>query len=142
MSCDRHPASPLARWLLSITDHIENTSRDRYLLLWRDVSACASYADTKKTLLLYCWPRACCVRCLPMDLHVTILFYHLRLHLPSVLFPCGFPTKIPMRTTCHAHLILHDSIILIILGEQYKLRSPSLCGFLQPALTSCTVPIH
>jgi hypothetical protein len=38
MSRDRHPASPLARWLPS-KDHIENTSRDRYPLLWGDLTA-------------------------------------------------------------------------------------------------------
>jgi hypothetical protein len=50
-----------------------------------------------------------------------ILSTHVRLGLPSGLFPSGFPTNIlyafsffPIRTTCSAHLILLDPIILLL----------------------------
>jgi hypothetical protein len=63
--------------------------------------------------------------------------------LPSGLFPYGFPTNIlhaflfsPIRATCTVHLIFLDLIILIILGEGYKLLISSLCSFLQPPLNS------
>jgi hypothetical protein len=72
-----------------------------------------------------------------------ILSTHLRLGLPSGLFPSGFSTNdlyvvvfSSIRATCPTHLILIDFIILIVLGEEYKSRSSSLCSFLYPPVIS------
>ena len=74
---------------------------------------------------------------------ILILSTHLRLGLPTGLFPFGFPTKnlytplsSPIRATCPAHLILLDFITRTILGEQYKSFSSSLCNLLHSPVTS------
>jgi len=58
---------------------------------------------------------------------VLILSTHLRLGLPSGLFPSGFPNKTlytplssPIHATCPAHFILLHFITRTILGEEYK----------------------
>ena len=68
---------------------------------------------------------------------------HLRLCLPSGLFPSCLPTKIlytpllsPMHTTCPIHLILLDFITRTILGVELRLLSSSLCSFLHSPVTS------
>jgi hypothetical protein len=42
----------------------------------------------------------------------------------------------PNCTTCSSHVILHNLIILIILGEENKSRNSSLCRFLKPHVIS------
>jgi len=82
-------------------------------------------------------------------------FYFLKIHLniilpsslglPIGLFPSGFPTKTlytpplsPIRATFPAHQVLLDFISPIILGEEYRLLSSSLCIFLHSAdATTC-----
>jgi hypothetical protein len=74
---------------------------------------------------------------------VLILSSHLRLVLPSGLFPTDSPTKTryislpsPISATCPARLILLDFITCTILSEGYRTLSFSFWSFLRSPVTS------
>ena len=74
---------------------------------------------------------------------ILILLSHLRLGLSSGLFPSGLTTKnlhatllYPIRVICPAHLILLDSITQIILSDEYRSQSYSLCSLIHSPVTS------
>jgi hypothetical protein len=74
---------------------------------------------------------------------ILTLSTHLRFGLPSGIFPSGLPTNSPyaflfspIRASCHVHPILFHFIFLIILGEDYKLRSSSSCSLFHPPVTA------
>jgi hypothetical protein len=64
------------------------------------------------------------------------LSFHLRITLPTNLFPSSYAHFSSMHATLPAHLDRLDLIILVIPGGQYELCSSSLCNFLQPPVTS------
>ena len=87
-----------------------------------------------------------CPQCHFLKTHFNIKPPHLCLGLPRGLFPTGFPTKtlytpLPshISSTCPAHLILLDLVTWLIICEEYRSLSSSLCSFLHSPVTSFLV---
>jgi len=73
---------------------------------------------------------------------ILIFAAHLRLGLPSGLFPSGLPTKTlyaPLLSSICAsylaHLIILDLITRMIFGDEYRVQSSLLCSLLQSPVT-------
>ena len=90
-------------------------------------------AFTNDRYLFLSWARS--VQSMPNHptslISTLILSFHLRLGLPSCLFPSCFPTKIlyappPIRATCSARLNLLDLITRMILSEEERPLSSSI----------------
>ena len=78
----------------------------------------------------------------PTSWRPILMSSHLRLGISDVLFLSGFPTKSlyppllsPIHATCPVHIIHLDLIKWIIIGEQYRSLSSSLCTFLNSPVT-------
>jgi len=78
---------------------------------------------------------------------ISILSSHLRLSLPSFLFPSGFSTKTlftPLLSSYMLHVLpislFLDLITLTTLGEKYRLLSSSFCSL--PPLPSYLFPLR
>jgi len=63
-----------------------------------------------------------------------MLFFHLRLCLPSGRLHSSFPTK-PLCATCPTLPILLYLVTRIIFGEEYRSQSSLLCSFLHSPVT-------
>jgi hypothetical protein len=94
-------------------------------------------------ILTYTNPVNTPAQCYLSQRFILISCTHLRLGLHSDLVPSGSPTNNlyaflfpPIRATCRSNLIVLELIVQIILGEEYKWRSFSLCSFLHPPVTS------
>jgi hypothetical protein len=115
-------------------------TQELHSILWNPKVHYRVYTISRSVLIL---SQINPVHTTPSYLRSILISTHLRLGLPSGLFPSSFPTNIlhaflfsQIRATCLAHRILFDFTNLTILGEKYKLWSSSLCSFLQPPVTS------